>query len=252
MICKHETNVLLCPVAEKVCHIEGKVNTMERMLATINAVLLERLPGKTQDDQEDSSDHDDSGPSNGKGKKKFKMPCANLPHITDGSEARLLLTYASVYMLTQVAYTARNRGEQSHIRGAAVRAAWEQVFGDGAKVSGDQIRLKDAASKKTTNHFVAHRIAAAQFTQNLFCNDLRTARFNMMVQKMWGLNLTDPVVKNIWHEKADFTDTNSDAHGSMWQNEWMTDLFRKGNWRRFMVQARHQEALLRRGEAGHH
>jgi hypothetical protein len=216
-------------VAEKVLSIEEAVNRMERMLSTINDTFLERLPGKTEDDDAEESDNDNSGPGNGKGKKKSKMPRPNIMHVADGSEARLLSTYASVYMLAQISH----RGEQSHIRGAAVAAAWEQVYGDGAKVSGDQIRLKDAASKKTTNHFVAHRIATTQFTQHLFCNDLGTSRFDMMVRKMWGLNLEDPIVKNIWHDRADFTDTNSAAHGSMWENEWMTDFFRKGHWRRY-------------------
>ena len=220
-------------MAEKVLNIEEVVTAMDRRLATLNATFLERFPGKTEDDDAHSSDNDNSGPGNGKGRKKSKMPCPNIMHVADGSEARLLSTYASVYMLAKIAHRAHNRGEQSHIRGAAVAAAWEQVYGDGSKVLGNQIKLKDAASKKSTNHFVSHRVAVTQFTQHLFCNDLGTTRFDMMVRKMWGLDLDDPIVKNIWFDRADFTDTNSAAHGSMWENEWMADFFCKGHWRRY-------------------
>jgi hypothetical protein len=220
----------------------------------MNDTFMKRLPGKTEDDGD--SEDDDGGPVKDQRKKSkhVRPPCA---HVTDGSEARLLSTYSSVCMLAMIAHKARNRGEQSHIRGEAVTIAWEQVYGDGAKISGDQIKLKDAASKKTTNHFVLHRMAVTQFTQHLFCKDLGTTRFDMMVQKMWGLNMDDPIVQNIWFDRADFMDTNSAAHGSMWENLSMTDFFRKGHWRRWWSKrdihkyfcAEGKQAITERAEA---
>ena len=54
----------------------------------------------------------------------------------------------------------------------------------------------------------------------------------MMVRRLWGLDLNEPTVQNIW-PNLDFLEAGSLSHQALWKDEQKCDIFRNGNWRRW-------------------
>ena len=128
----------------------------------------------------------------------------------------------------------RNHTAQGASRGIACEQAWEQVVGKGQGIPADfLVNFREIVSKKVTNHFVRHRMMVAHFSQKMFVDDLGQSKFDLMVLRLWGLNCTDEIVHNIWHETREFLKVGSPKQEAMWKHPWMCDIFRKGNYRKW-------------------
>ena len=200
--------------AAKVAELEQKLEEQSAQLKK----LMENIDGKKKRESVD----DEASPA----KKKKKR--------IDGSEQRLVSSYAVAVLTSLLGYIARNRTAQGATRGIACEQAWEQVAGKGAGIPDDfLVSFREIVSKKQTNHFVRHRQCVAHFTQKIFVEPLGLSKFDLMLRRMWGLNTTDDIVDNIWHDRGEFLKVGSPKHEAMWAHPWMCDIFRKGNYRKW-------------------
>ena len=218
-------------MAEKVTALEdslgkldGKIDKILRKFSAQDAGSLSQGRGRK------SREDDDSDRASPKKKSKAKSPRSG----NDGAESRLVTTYAAVHLYAALSYKARNRNAQGPVRLAACEVAWEQMHGKGQEIEDWEASkiIRENVSKKITNQFTCHRKHLAQFNQRMFVSDLGTSRFDMMVRRLWGLDLEQPTVQNIW-PNLDFLDAGGLSHQALWKDEQKCNIFRNGNWRRW-------------------